>query len=339
MTGWGADGNARVHLEFLSQMAMLMFYVISGFGTYLYLSKKDIQSNGAVDYWAFIKRRFLGIAPSYYFCLIGILLTTGAYYLGPQIWKTIPVYFTFTQNLFSKHSGMLNGATWTIALLMQFYLIAPFMYKMVRKWGCKTYFPIMLISIGARFCIDSYISIKGYEDLYYVIANIRQLITTLDVFCAGMYAAKLTEYISVLKNIQKQNTTSRKSILFVMYSACLVAIYCGFRIGGQLAGTNWIPVTAWVYVWESIVGNLISIFVMLVFYAPFTYESVLGKGIQLVARYEYNTYLWHMILLTNIQGSAWYQWGLSKSPVILTIILYILALNVGAMLTKLLRKN
>lgn len=329
--GIAAEGSARLIVEFLAQSVLCTFFVISGFGTYLFLKRHE-QKNGHVDYWAFIKRRVSGIVPAYYFCIFAIVLTTGAYYLSDSTWTTIPVYLTFTQNLFPKHIGLLNGATWTMALMMQFYLIAPFLYKFVKRWQWKSIFVVAFISVSARFLIDKYIQAQGYEDLYYIIANIRQLITTLDIFCAGMCAAHYAE---------RQNGTTKMvwqrsyaPILLILVIAIYTVLY-----QSALRGGLWNPNSIMAFFWESIIGILIAMFCCLFYHAPITYNSIPGKVVTEVARIEYNTYLWHMIILTNVSGSEWYQRLQYAHPVLLMIIMMFVALGVGKTLTTLFMRD
>ena len=51
--------------EGFCQIAMVLFFSISGFGSYIYLTKSE--NKGLLFY---VKKRFYAIAPQYYFCLI-----------------------------------------------------------------------------------------------------------------------------------------------------------------------------------------------------------------------------------------------------------------------------
>ena len=97
--------------EYLCQTAMLTFFTISGYGTYMYLDR--VKGN---RHWsAYVKSRFRKIAPQYYFCLIIVLLTTGTGYWAWNSLKNILIFFLFGNNLFISTNGEINGVTWTIA--------------------------------------------------------------------------------------------------------------------------------------------------------------------------------------------------------------------------------
>lgn len=178
-------------MESLAQLSMISFFVISGFGTWCYLERERSQNrkSGGIQFFVY---RLKKIVPAYYFCIAIVVLVTTPVYLSSQ-WKAIPVYLLFLQNVFPEYSGSINGVTWTIALMVQFYLVAPLIYALFCKMKWKLYPAAIAFSAMAKFLLGQYITMmiaeNGDATFYYVIANIRQLPTTIDHFVAGMCVA------------------------------------------------------------------------------------------------------------------------------------------------------
>ena len=171
--------------EGFCQMAMIMFFSISGFGSYVYLFKH--RDGKALSY---VKKRFRAIAPQYYFCLVVLLLTVSANFLAWNQILRVSAFFAFVQNLFASTNTMINGATWTIALMMQFYLIAPLVYKLVQKYGVKFYVLSICVTFLIRMLVSLYIRRINGDSFLFVVYSIRQIYTTFDIFVGGMIVGK-----------------------------------------------------------------------------------------------------------------------------------------------------
>ena len=122
--------------------AMLL---LSGF--LLYLPHAEAAENGgkAPSIWQFYKKRLLRIVPSYYLCVLIMLIfvalpggsynnpdgTFNAWYMG----RDLLAHATFTHTLFrfSYIGSPLNGSLWTLGVEMQFYLIFPLVARLFRK--------------------------------------------------------------------------------------------------------------------------------------------------------------------------------------------------------------
>ena len=130
-------------INFGGEIGVTLFFIISGYGIFKSIDYK--KNNNDFEYKTYIKKRFLKIAPAYYFCIfICLTLTGSAIYLSKSGIFDIFTHLTFTHNFFVKTHGSINGVLWTMGTFMQFYLIAPFLYDYIKN---KTYLKIFSIVI------------------------------------------------------------------------------------------------------------------------------------------------------------------------------------------------
>lgn len=314
--------------EAICQTALISFFVISGFGTFLSLEFKINRGEaiGVVDY---IRKRAASIMPQYYFCIGVILLTTGTGYLTVANFKAILAYILYVQNIFPSVSGDINGVTWTIAVMMQFYLIAVPLYKLVKRFGLKTYLIVIVFSQISKRILCFIITKHGYPDIYYVIACIRQIFTTVDLFTIGMCSAMF--YLKI-RDIGKKAPVIKCIVI------CLIAfviIEAGFVIDIYKVGSMYGNGFKYL-IWEPTIGILLAIILFYFIQVPCKFNSYLGKSIQFVAHNEYGIYLWHMVLILNLSSqSGIYNFLQDKSPIILLFLMMLLACGVGFISTTL----
>lgn len=312
--------------EGLCQLAMVLFFSISGFGTYIYLHKHTDEGM-----LAYVKKRFFSIAPQYYFCLIVLLLTVGAGYLAwNQIFR-IGALFAFAQNLFVSTNTMLNGAAWTISLMMQFYLIAPLIYKMLQRYGAKIYIVAILFSFSVRALISLYLERIDADSFYYVVYSIRQIYTTIDIFIGGMIAGK--QYLEQ-KNISApiRFRLSLPILLFITLGSFLGLVYT--PISNYIWGAH---IRSWL--WPPLLGLEVAVLLYMCTGLQFKYQSLIGKVIQFIAKNEYGIYLWHIPLITSLSSkSPMYAGLLGRSRGGLLIVMCFLAVMVGKISNDLLKR-
>lgn len=219
--------------EVLCQFAMITFFMISGYGTFLHYQRRENCGNKirGLDY---IKQRFHKIAPAYYVCLIFVLLfTTDSAYISRDGFKSIIVYACLLQNLVPSMSGDINGVTWTIALLMQFYLISYPVYRIVKKWGWKSYPLFLIFSLCINKVLCGIVTTNGAPEVYYVIASIRQIFTTIDIFAFGMICGGLTDK-HLFEKVRKEVALTGAAMIFLVSVGLFVK--ASFIVGGMWGG-------------------------------------------------------------------------------------------------------
>lgn len=314
--------------EGLCQSAMLLFFSISGFGIYTYLDSK--RDNISVSH--FIKRRFMALIPQYYFNIIIVLLTTGTAYIASYHCKTIVSMFLLVHNIFPSTNGHINGVTWTLGLMMQFYIIAIPLYKVITKYNWVVYVISILFTLIARALIFRYLDYTGKDPTLYVIYSIRQIYTTLDIFVGGMCAAHF---------YKKGYNKIPESFSFILVVGMGLLILTTFVV------LVYTPSELFVWgnnirslIWPPLMGTEVALLLFCCTNMKLGYSSILGRVIQLIARNEYGIYLWHMVIIDNISAnSPLYTQILNKSPIILLVIMMIIAILVGGASNRLFLKN
>ncbi len=317
--------------EGFCQMAMIMFFSISGFGSYVYLFKH--RDGKALSY---VKKRFRAIAPQYYFCLVVLLLTVSANFLAWNQILRVSAFFAFVQNLFASTNTMINGATWTIALMMQFYLIAPLVYKLVQKYGVKFYVLSICVTFLIRMLVSLYIRRINGDSFLFVVYSIRQIYTTFDIFVGGMIVGK--NYMERERELNAFRCRWGVAIVFL-------SILGSFMVFTYTPSSNYVwgaNVRSWM--WPAVLGIEVAFLLHLCTGIKLKYQSIGGKFIQFIAKNEYGIYLWHMPLISTISvSSPMYAGALERSPEGTLIVMGMLAIMVGKgsndLLNRFVKKN
>lgn len=115
----------------------------------------------SASYGDYLKKRFWRIYPELWMAVIVEMIVLFALYEGPYNWPQT-ILFVFTQSTFLQFwtpdclrdygCGTPNGALWTIGVIVQFYIIAYFLYKWLhanslKKWLLGGAFPTILIGV------------------------------------------------------------------------------------------------------------------------------------------------------------------------------------------------
>lgn len=313
--------------EVICQFTMIAFFMISGYGTFMHFQRRECNGE-TIHFFDYIKSRFIKIAPAYYVCMFFLLLLTPiSGFISREGLKSIFVYCVMLQNLFPSMGGDINGVTWTIALFMQFYLISYPIYKIVRALGLKSYPLFLAFSLLANKVLCGINAASGGPDVYYVIASIRQIFTTIDIFVLGMICGSLVEkrYFSKLK---KELAVICAIIVFII--TLLLVVKSSFIVGG-LWGDGFKY-----YLWKPFISVGVGLILLLIIPCTFNYHGWLGRVFQFIAKNEYNTYLWHMVLFGNLRSSsALFNELADKTAFGTSMGMIVLSIVVGALCTKL----
>ena len=169
-----------------------LLLLLSGFLLYLpYANGKESSAR------EFYKKRALRILPSYWFCILIMLfafaLPQHQYASGRALAKDLIAHATFTHNLFPEtyFATPLNGALWTLAVEVQFYLLAPLVCRIFRKRPIAAYLGMALIAV-----LYWRLYVLPMEDTTYYMNRLPNL---LDVYANGMLAAHIYARLSQKK--------------------------------------------------------------------------------------------------------------------------------------------
>ena len=265
-----------------------MFFIISGFGIYKSIDYK--KNKNEFKYKDYMKKRLSRIAIPYYFCLlIGLIVTGAAVYLNWDGLKHILTHVTFTHNLFVDTHGSINGALWTMGTFVQFYFIAPLLYKFMKKNPNYSILAIIAITIGFKFLIFNILASNKLPGTYYFVYG-RQIITALDNFALGMFIA----------NFSKLNITNKKinlsllllgfvSLTFLIHIATTKGIYINNYLG---------------YIWHSLLAIDLAFLFKIFMNFEINSKFIINKLLLEIGKYEYEIYLWHFIVVANILGTG-----------------------------------
>jgi len=287
---WVLTGSIPFKWEGITQIISLggeigvtAFFVLSGYGIYCSLCN---QYEKGFSYKEYIKRRCIRIMPQYYFSLlVSILLLDGISY-GL---KNIVTHIFFIHNFFPECHGGINGVLWTMGVIIQFYIIAPLLFKGYKKMGL--FFGILCVAftICIKMFIYSYVLFYFGKTGSLNFMSGRQLFSAMDNFTAGMTVA----YLVKNKQISLHKKISCIGILvsfIAIYFVCKLGIKYGIHTN-NLSG----------YTWHSFLALALG-GVLLFFASGFKCNSN-SFGVRLllwISRYEYGIYIWHLLIILNI---------------------------------------
>ncbi len=252
----------------------------------------------------FYKKRLVRILPSYLLCIVIMLLfyalPCGKYASFSAGFKDVLAHLTFTHTFFpfSYQSTPLNGALWTLAVEMQFYLLFPLLARGFRKHPVITFSLMTGAAFAYRACV------AGFED---TAMYINQLPAFLDVYALGFLAAKT---IALLKNRMQGESRTEKLLFSAVAVLCCVLLvrllqeqagnpdYASIRLG-QLAHRFPLAVL------------LAVLMVSLCFSLP-TLRFLFGNPLmRFFSVISFQYYIWHQVFAVRVK-----EWGLipAESP-------------------------
>lgn len=118
-----------------------LFIFLSAYGLHVSAQKKT------ESYWVFIKNRISKLYPTFIMAVLLFLLlhliVSGSYNFH-QLLLSVFLKLSFTSNFFPHESFQPCGPWWFYSMIVQFYLVFPFLYKLFNKYG---HFPFIILSL------------------------------------------------------------------------------------------------------------------------------------------------------------------------------------------------
>ena len=266
-----------------------LMLLLSGFLLYLpYANKKECSPR------EFYIRRGLRILPSYWLCLIVMLIFAVCEFgfSDARTWKDLLAHLSFTHNFFrfSYTQTRMNVVLWTLAVEVQFYLILPVLAPLFRKKPLLCY----LSMVAAGVCFRRLWTIPMEDTTLFV----NRLPNMLDVYANGMLAAHI---YATLARMDKR----RPFIASAGLIAAVLGIWGIFRIIGVQARTsgydalrvgqlNW----RWLF---SFCGSLFLVGGSLTF-GPLR-AMFSNRIVRFLSSVSFNFYIWHQWLAVKLK--AW----------------------------------
>jgi peptidoglycan/LPS O-acetylase OafA/YrhL len=108
-----------------AQTGVHLFFVLSGFLLFLPFARAMLQSRPLPSTRRFYARRARRILPTYWVCLIVLVLVQLPQFLSPTGVANILAHVVFLHDNFPEFNQSIEGPFWTLALEAQFYLALP----------------------------------------------------------------------------------------------------------------------------------------------------------------------------------------------------------------------
>ncbi len=111
------------------RLALVLFFVLSGYLLWRHFARATFEGGRRVDLWQYVKRRAARVVPAYWAAMAGAVLllwgasSTRGVRLTPL--DELPLYALFAQNYSDGTIMRLNPVTWTVCVELAFYALLP----------------------------------------------------------------------------------------------------------------------------------------------------------------------------------------------------------------------
>jgi len=279
------------HMVACGYMFVDLMLMLSGF--LLMLGYLSGRVNRLRDFYA---ARAARILPSYLLCMavmLFIFALPGKLYGSPQhLWTDVLSHLSFTHNLFDQSYRFthLNGALWTLAVEVQFYLIFPLLAKTFRRRPGLTYLAMaafgMAVRAGMAFFLDD------------LTIYLNRLSAMMDVYANGMLAAWL--YKRLNDKPQKALSAWANSILAVL-SLVLIYKLIDFQYAKRLGGADLHHLQMF---WRFPLSVLGGVFLLCGSRSILLLRRLFSNRIvRFLSGISFNFYIWHQFLAVKLK--AW----------------------------------
>jgi peptidoglycan/LPS O-acetylase OafA/YrhL len=306
-----------LNVDFITRSSYLLvdgLILMSGLLLYLPYALESARGIPVPGMGRFYQNRLVRIVPSYLLSVLVMLffvaLPQGKYASPEAVSKDILTHLTFTFT-FWKETYLytpLNGALWTVAVEMQFYLIFPFLARAAQKKPVLTLLSMALAGIGYRALV--YTSIPDNAIL------INQMVGFLDVYALGILGAML--YVRWREGDGERRSLFAKPLPQALAVAVFLAAFYGLGALMRVQST------------QSLLGvealRLSQLLVRLPF-ALCMLAAMLGAALmprfvqklldnrltRFLAAISFNLYIWHQPLSAQI-ARDWFPDTLHSQP-------------------------
>ncbi len=303
-----------LNVDFITRSAYLMvdgMLLLSGLLLYLPYAREVAEGTPAPGIGRFYGARLSRILPSYLLSVLVILffvaLPQGKYadntWLGPDIITHLTFTFNFWRETYLYTP--LNGALWTVAVEMQFYLIFPLLARAAQKKPALTLLLMTLAGLGYRLVV--YTSIPENAIL------INQMVGFLDVYALGMLGAMLYVRWQQAWAQQPQGKLSQ-ALAAVCFLAGLYAVGALLRVQSA-QGVQGVEVLRLSQLMIRLPFALSMLAAMLgaALMPRFLQKLLDNRLMRFLALISFNMYIWHQPL-SALMAKFWYPSTLHDDP-------------------------
>ena len=277
-----------------------LFLVISGF--VISLSVHSLLQR--LTYWQFLRefarRRLRRIVPLYLAtCIVFVLFTIPYILPASGFYKHVLMHIFFIHNLSIDYHGSIDGPNWSVALEMQFYVLAallsPVLFR-VQWW--RVAFAALAVSWSWRVAAILVIHLDKQLSVYRLFIAATELPGTLDEFAVGFMLARL-----VLSPAGARLLAWGRRLAIVLVALAGLAVWALLAVYWSRASFWDVP--AMVIGWRTACALTFGLVLLaacclkqpwfLTATAPLRYLGTISFGI----------YLWHLPVLMAIQRIEW----------------------------------
>lgn len=267
--------------------------LLSGFCLFLPYAREMVYGEKAPGALTFYRKRIARIAPSYYVSILIVLfcfaLPLGEYASGTAFWKDFVPHLFFVHNFFQEAHiyTHLNGALWTVAVEMQFYLMFPILARCFQKKPILTY--VGMVAVGLLSC--SWIS-EHYGTLNQSM-YVNHTLTFFSVFANGMLGA--WAYVSMNKERIRTKAEEMLFLLLTIGGCWLFKMMCEHR-------SRYISDTRWQVDYRFLLSLLFLLILISCILAGRYLRWLLGNRVmKFLAGISFNLYICHQYISAKLK--------------------------------------
>ncbi len=240
----------------------------------------------------FYKRRVLRIMPSYYFSVLACLVIAvllNEFYTSKMMLVDLFTHLTFTQT-FIDYTYLwtnLNVVLWTVAILVQFYVLFPFIIRAYRKFPVLSF--ALMLSIGVLFRA-AFVNHAAFPSM-----TVNQLLSFFDVLALGIFGAYLT--VAINKNVNYKRMALGFTIMSVISFIGILSYMKALRmVNGQENIQRWQGAN------RLEIAVLFLIFLISTIYAIKEYRWLFSNKVMIfLSSVSYNYYIWHQYIAVRLK--------------------------------------
>lgn len=318
-----------------------LMILLSGFCLFLPYARNMFREEKDPSAGQFYRKRAARIMPSYYVSLLIVLvcfaIPLGEYTgVSDMLGDLIPHIF-FIHNWFgaSFQSTHLNGVLWTVGVIVQFYVVFPFLAKAFKKRPMVTYWCMTAVGLLSSWIISHNFA-QIDQSLF-----VNNTFTFASVYANGMLGAYVYAFME-----SKPERSRGEAVFFTAMSLTSIWIYkilCAHRQNyGQGLEQKW------QVDYRYLLSLVFLLFVISTIFACKWYQKIWDNAVmRFLAAISFNLYICHQYIAVKLKEFHIPSWDGAEEPNVVgdaawqwkyTILCIIVSLAVATAMTYLVEK-
>lgn len=303
---WSFDPFTRSSFLFVDGMLLL-----SGFLLYLPYARQTVERMPVPSVGRFYANRLIRILPSYVVAILIALfcfaLPMGAYRDTASMNRDVLAHLSFTFPFWQETYlyTPLNGALWTIAIEMQFYLLFPLLARAAQKRPALT----LSAMTAAGFVYRGIVHTRVADTAMWI----NQMPSFLDVYALGMLGAMLFVRLRPLLKEKSTGQWLRVMAVPLFFAACwLIWTLLGVQSENGLAGHEALRLSQLRIRFPFALCMLVAMLAATML--PRLLQRLLDNRLmRFFSTISLNLYIWHQVLSARMVAD-WFPDTLRSTP-------------------------